>query len=529
MSKHENITTITDAIDALRPFSQKRQTRALQYIREHWEEAEPILIDAIAQKLTDPTTEDTEALFLYAIHLCAEMKSTRAFPYFVKIARLPNVVLDCVMGDILTETLPHMLARTCNGRIANIQALVEDPSLNEFARSAAMRALLILVGNSELDKATLSTYCIDLLSEKLERIPSYIWDCVIRAICKIGTPDALPLIEAAYDRHLTEDCDFEYTADAYKRALTASPETIRDAETPFCSTEDEMALLQRNWEPVNEISQKELLAVLKDDPMHLTAPKPDIGRNDPCPCGSGKKFKKCCIDKPEQQISNIALSVRGNPIRTEHRVADNWMRAGYIHANRNSEWKAFECWKRCWEELLRVLPPELQDPELAETTGTFEGSDYLFNWLQDFQFLLVDNARATVETATYTIDYCEAVPRRFANISQNIIDKMRVDRAHCMAMLGKQKEAIQELENMIAERPKEALSYVALAEMVGSLTDTFNMRPDIPRAIQYLQNAKQNTADWEDYDIDDRINELNAWKQKMNTPITTPLNLTKQR
>ncbi len=24
----------------------------------------------------------------------------------------------------------------------------------------------------------------------------------------------------------------------------------------------------------------------------LAAPK--VGRNDPCPCGSGKKFKKCC-------------------------------------------------------------------------------------------------------------------------------------------------------------------------------------------------------------------------------------------
>lgn len=22
-----------------------------------------------------------------------------------------------------------------------------------------------------------------------------------------------------------------------------------------------------------------------------------ISRNDPCPCGSGKKFKKCCLDK----------------------------------------------------------------------------------------------------------------------------------------------------------------------------------------------------------------------------------------
>lgn len=23
-----------------------------------------------------------------------------------------------------------------------------------------------------------------------------------------------------------------------------------------------------------------------------------ISRNDPCPCGSGKKYKQCCIDKP---------------------------------------------------------------------------------------------------------------------------------------------------------------------------------------------------------------------------------------
>ena len=28
-------------------------------------------------------------------------------------------------------------------------------------------------------------------------------------------------------------------------------------------------------------------------PIKRTAPK--VGRNDPCPCGSGKKFKKCCL------------------------------------------------------------------------------------------------------------------------------------------------------------------------------------------------------------------------------------------
>jgi hypothetical protein len=30
-------------------------------------------------------------------------------------------------------------------------------------------------------------------------------------------------------------------------------------------------------------------------PLSRTAPK--VGRNDPCPCGSGKKYKKCCLDK----------------------------------------------------------------------------------------------------------------------------------------------------------------------------------------------------------------------------------------
>lgn len=25
-----------------------------------------------------------------------------------------------------------------------------------------------------------------------------------------------------------------------------------------------------------------------------------VGRNEPCPCGSGKKHKKCCMNKTEQ-------------------------------------------------------------------------------------------------------------------------------------------------------------------------------------------------------------------------------------
>jgi uncharacterized protein YecA (UPF0149 family) len=30
----------------------------------------------------------------------------------------------------------------------------------------------------------------------------------------------------------------------------------------------------------------------KPEPIRRDTPK--VGRNDPCPCGSGKKYKKCC-------------------------------------------------------------------------------------------------------------------------------------------------------------------------------------------------------------------------------------------
>ena len=33
-----------------------------------------------------------------------------------------------------------------------------------------------------------------------------------------------------------------------------------------------------------------------------------VGRNDPCPCGSGRKYKQCCARKQEQ-MSRLSLFV----------------------------------------------------------------------------------------------------------------------------------------------------------------------------------------------------------------------------
>ena len=44
-----------------------------------------------------------------------------------------------------------------------------------------------------------------------------------------------------------------------------------------------------------------------------------IGRNDPCPCGSGKKFKKCC----EAKLSRKSMS--------ERKIEDQTKASGLVH------------------------------------------------------------------------------------------------------------------------------------------------------------------------------------------------------
>ena len=43
------------------------------------------------------------------------------------------------------------------------------------------------------------------------------------------------------------------------------------------------------------------------------------GRNDPCPCGSGKKYKKCCLPKHEAQECDRAVEQQA--VREERAAA----------------------------------------------------------------------------------------------------------------------------------------------------------------------------------------------------------------
>ena len=51
----------------------------------------------------------------------------------------------------------------------------------------------------------------------------------------------------------------------------------------------------------------------------ITAPRKvlKVGRNEPCPCGSGAKFKNCCESKGDVFLKKMALKVA----KIEHQKA----------------------------------------------------------------------------------------------------------------------------------------------------------------------------------------------------------------
>ena len=48
----------------------------------------------------------------------------------------------------------------------------------------------------------------------------------------------------------------------------------------------------------------------------------EVGRNDPCPCGSGKKYKKCCLSKAPPKKTFTAKSLMGRIAPLQRMVVD---------------------------------------------------------------------------------------------------------------------------------------------------------------------------------------------------------------
>jgi hypothetical protein len=290
-------------LETLTPWTESVPTTELEWLRDHWGEAEPALVDILAEAAVRPLDHAENALSMYAMYLLAEQRSYAAFPHYLTICRLPEPELDALLGDILTQDMSRFLAATCAVRFDALNELVEDETAFEWSRAIALSALRDCVLGDQLPRNDLIRYLIHLLDGGLERVSNAVWDQVACVACDLHPGDLLPLIKHAYDQGLVDEGMVSWleVVEASQRPCDhVMAESRRHFAGLIRPVEESVAWMEAfaPTRPVKESVPAEppLSPAAWDGnalrPLRREAPK--IGRNDPCPCGSGRKYKKCC-------------------------------------------------------------------------------------------------------------------------------------------------------------------------------------------------------------------------------------------
>ena len=316
---------MSDNWDTLRAqlerFSKPFPREAIVFANAHQQELAPYLIEVLARVAADPSiTDDPDyVLHEYALHLLAAWADTRAYAPMVALGHFDENTLEGMLGDTVTETYGRCLATVCDGNLAPLKALFEDDKASHWARGAALDAMVVRVMEGCDSRNALIGYLTeqgDLHAQRLRAPDSQssdleVIDCIVRVACDLVAVELHERINSWFDEGLLDlmcvdrpevASSMGESFESLRQSLLARGKGfVRDVEAemgwwasfsdePAAPTEPDPWLTlagraqgSRPWPP-------EALPPIET----VVRASPKVGRNDPCPCGSGKKYKKCC-------------------------------------------------------------------------------------------------------------------------------------------------------------------------------------------------------------------------------------------
>ena len=250
---------------------------------------------ATGAELLNGPCYDTDVMdHLFAMYLLAQFRETRAYRPLLRIASLPEDLLESLLGETVTDDLGRILASVCGGEIKGIQSLIEDENAGESSRIAALDGLLCLVVAGLKSREEILAYFGELLRGRLKRKRSAVWDLLICNLCDLCAVDLRDEIARAYQEGLVDNSfmslkDVRTDIEAGKEAALE-----RLARKPGITLIDDASAEMRDWAfakpPVAE-PPKSAEAVVWTTPATAAPVKESkMGRNEQCPCGSGKKY-----------------------------------------------------------------------------------------------------------------------------------------------------------------------------------------------------------------------------------------------
>jgi len=303
--------------------------QALRQCQAHAELVTPRLIATIeeAVRLGRAGTDRPGNAHFFALFLLTEFRAAQALPVILEAMSLPEGMLDRLFGDSITETFSRSLAVLGADHLDLIESMILSPDLDQYVRWAAAKTLCLLVREGKLTRA-----------EALERLMRHLraaiaaqdqWGVTI-AVDELGYLNPLEVqgeIEAAFEQDLVSEeiIDWEYFEDYLlhpdrpgecpelkKKRPAAIEDTVEELRRWACFAEKPLELhfplsveSPIIVDPFYDVPDS--LDAEDDDQWERPSPLPlgdvltirhdarRVGRNDPCPCGSGKKYKKCCL------------------------------------------------------------------------------------------------------------------------------------------------------------------------------------------------------------------------------------------
>ena len=266
----------------------------------------PIFLRTIDDFLELRGPVDPDALF-FMFHLLGEWRAKSAYWPLAVLLRSPRDVLEPILGDSITETVHRVMASVFDGDPEPLYAIIRDPEADEFVRAKMCQTIAMLTRRGELPRDATTAFLRDCFSQLEPREDCYVWSGWIDAVVWLGLTELKPLVKEAFQRRSIDPMwlrfkDFEEDLQYSVDHPDAEPLHAGGDFSLFGETVAELS----GWDgfqpkaPTNKAPNWGLLDSLGTPHRE---PLRKVGRNDPCPCGSGKKFKKCCLTSTSDSLS----------------------------------------------------------------------------------------------------------------------------------------------------------------------------------------------------------------------------------
>ncbi|HAB66705.1 MAG TPA: hypothetical protein DCE23_05000 [Firmicutes bacterium] len=487
---------VNEIIDELKYYTDKLPREALKQAIQQKEEITPKLIEMLEYTKNNLDViyneEDDFFGYIYAIFLLAEFKEQKAFPYLIDLLNKDEEVVEYIIGDDYPEYLPRLLASTYNGDDEALFSIIENKEINEFIRSSALQTFAILYLYGVKKREFIVNYFKKLLDEKDEEDNSYLCAEIFVETGHLRLVELEGIIEKTF-KAIDNKEEIQDLRDTFKNETYKINRNIYPFK-PFYEYIDDTIGIMEEWqcfrykedeeyEQSGDCMECEYIIDKRNKTSNNT--KINIGRNDLCYCGSGKKYKKCCINKNnDKDLEKLAM-------------IDRFVSKAEWYLNKGETKKGYDLLRMAWFDVQDICK-ENGIKSIREYDEKYEGYDCLANWLQDYENILEES-----NEISYLYERIELydIAEEIFNLNQasELYWKERFirGRANTQFRLGEEERAKNTIETYLKQKPDWVWGYIEMSDWYDNKRDEKNYNIEKSKKILIRAEQIENMEDIE--------------------------------